>query len=221
VKKTHLLAVSAAGLLSLMFLAPLFSQNTPVRQQASPAAGSRVALVDVAQIFKSHNRFKASMNQMKNEVDQAEAKVRTQNAEIQKLVTTLKSLKVGSPDYTGLEEKIQTQRAMLQIDMNKQRKDFMQNEARIYHDVYKEIEEELNYFCQGNRIDVVLRFNGEQVDVNNPDSVFAWIHRPVVWYNSQLDITQYITDALNRRGPAPAGNTVGRPPARPNTIPFK
>jgi Skp family chaperone for outer membrane proteins len=223
VKKTHLLAVSAAGLLSMIFLTPIFSQNTPARSQAAPATGSRVALVDITKIFKNHLRFKALMNQMKNDVDQAETRVRNQNSEIRALAEKLQSLKPGSQDYKDLEEKITTQRAMLQIDMNKQRKDFMQNEARIYHDVYKEVEEELNYLCQQNAIDVVLKFNGDQVDVNNPDMVFAWMNRPVVWYNRQLDITQYVVDALNRRAPAAPvnNNALGRQPAAPNSIPFK
>jgi Skp family chaperone for outer membrane proteins len=222
VKKTHLLAVSAAGLLSLMFLAPLFSQGTGARPQAAPGAGSRVAMVDFNNVFKNHNRFKALRDQMRNEIDQAEVRVRSQNAEIQKLVEKLKTLKVGSPDYTELEEKVQTQRAMLQIDMRKQQKDFVLNEARIYHDVYKEIEEELNYLCQRYAIDVVLRINSDKMDATNPDSVMMYISRPVVWHNPQLDITQAVIDALNRSNPAPAGNnTIGRPPAAPNTIPFK
>jgi Skp family chaperone for outer membrane proteins len=221
VKKTHLLAVSAAGVLSLTFLAPLFSQNPGARSQAAPPAGSRVALVDINKILKNHLRFNALRDQMKNEVDQVEAKMRAQNAKIQELIDKLKSLKVGSPDYAELEEKIQTQRALLQIDMRKQQKDFMLSEARIYHNVYKEIEEELSYLCQQNAIDVVLRVSSDQADVSNPDSVMMYISRQVVWYNSQLDITQYVTDALNRRAPAPSSNTIGRPPAAPNTIPFK
>jgi Skp family chaperone for outer membrane proteins len=215
VKKTHLFAAGAAGLLSLMFLVPVFSQNP-----ARPTAGPRLALLDVSHIFKNHLRFKAYMDEMKADVERAEAQVKQQDEAIQKMVENLQGYKVGSQDYKALEEEIANRRAKLAIAVQMQRKDFLQREARIYHNVYREIEQELNAFCQSNAIAMVLRFNGEPVDVDKPDSVMVWINRPVVWYNQGLDITQYILDALNRRNPPPAGSNIGRPPAGPN-VPFK
>jgi len=37
-----------------------------------------------------------------------------------------------------------------------------------------------------------LRFNGEAVDVDRPDSVLTYINKPVVWYDRELDITEHI-----------------------------
>ncbi|MBN2581192.1 MAG: OmpH family outer membrane protein [Pirellulales bacterium] len=230
-RKTHLLAVTAAGL--LLWGGPVFSQapvnrppgnpsTVPVAAPASAASmGPRLALIDVSRIFKKHYRFQALIDQMKQDASQAEARVRERNNAIQKEIEELQSYKVGSAKYKELEEVIANKRAKLSIDVNMQRKEFMQREAKIYHDVYLEIEKVLDYYCQNQSIDMVLRFSGEPVDVNNPESIGIWINRPVVWYNRGLDITDYILSILNRGNPAPANNTIGRPPAGPNSIPFK
>jgi len=234
VKTTHLLAVTAAGLWLLMLWEPAYSQQGPVsRPPGNPAltptaapssaavTGPRLALIDISRIFKNHFRFKAMIDDMKGDASQAESQVRQRNNAIQQMIDNLKTYKIGSTEYKALEEDIANKRAKLSIDVQMQRKEFMQREAKIYHDVYQEIEQELDYFCQQQAVDMVLRFSGEPVDVNNPESIGIWINRPVVWYNRGLDITDYILNALNRRNPAPANNTIGRPPAGPATVPFK
>ena len=62
---------------------------------------------------------------------------------------------------------------------------------------------------------MVLRFNGEQVDVQRPDSVLNFINRPVVWYDPGLDITEFILADVNRPGvnPATADQRGAQPPA--------
>jgi hypothetical protein len=81
----------------------------------------------------------------------------------------------------------------------------------IYHQVYQEILQATDYFCKQRGIDMVLRFNGEPVDVQRPDSVLNFINRPVVWYDPGLDITDLILQDVNRAGPNPA--TAGQPPS--------
>ena len=99
-----------------------------------------------------------------------------------------------------------------------QKNEFLQREAKIYHNVYQEIWQATDYFCKQNRIDMVLRFNGEAVDVNRPDSVLTYINKPVVWYDRGLDITDQILQELNRTAinPGPANRTG---PMRPG-VPF-
>ena len=54
-----------------------------------------------------------------------------------------------------------------------QKNEFLQREAMIYHNVYQEILQATDYFCKHNGIDMVMRFSGDPVDVQNPDSVLA------------------------------------------------
>ncbi len=59
--------------------------------------------------------------------------------------------KPGSPEYTSLEEKLVTEKANIQGQIALKRKDFVQKEAHLYFNAYREISEEVNYFCQQQR----------------------------------------------------------------------
>ena len=99
-----------------------------------------------------------------------------------------------------------------------QKQEFLQREARIYHDVYQEIWQASDYVCRQYKFDMVLRFNGEPVDIERPDSVLTWINKPVVWYDTRQDITDAVLAVVNRTPMNPAAN--GRaPPVRPG-VPF-
>ena len=81
----------------------------------------------------------------------------------------------------------------------------------IYYNVYQEILQATDYFCKAHSIDMVMRFSGDPVDVQNPDSIGAFIHKEVVWYDCGLDITDYILQDVNRAAAAPErGRLAGR-----------
>jgi len=224
VKLYHLMAVTAAGFLSLSLIgSQVFAQGVPARQSAAPQAGStpNIALLDVSYIFKNHPRFKAMMEEMKADVDRAESDVNRERDSLRKLVEQLDNFRKGTPDYKAMEEEIARKEADLTVKVQLQRKDFLSREAKIYHTVYQEIEQEVDYYCANKGIDMVLRFNGDPVDVNKPDSVLSYINKPVVWYDKNRDITPIILDSLVKRGGVPAaGNRMGNQPARPGS-PFQ
>ena len=213
-KKSHGLAVLAA-VLSLSYLSALAVAQGPA---APPAAGPRMALLDVSRIFKSHQRFKGMMDDMKADVERAEAQVKSERERITKLAEHLQELNKGTTDYNDMEKELAKRQADLAVQVQLQKNEFLQREAKIYHNVYQEIWQATDYFCKTNRIDMVLRFNGEAVDVNRPDSVLTYINKPVVWYDPGLDITEQILQELNRTAinPGPANRAA---PMRPG-VPF-
>jgi Skp family chaperone for outer membrane proteins len=214
VKKSHCWAVLAA-VLSLSYFSALAEAQGPAAQSM---AGPRLALLDVSRIFKSHQRFKGMMDDMKADVERAEAHVKSERETIGKLAERLQEFHKGTTDYNDMEKELAKRQADLAVQVQLQKNEFLQREATIYHNVYQEILQATDYFCKQNRIDMVLRFNGEAVDVNRPDSVLAFINKPVVWYDRGLDITDQILQELNRTAinPGPA-NRAG--PMRPG-VPF-
>jgi Skp family chaperone for outer membrane proteins len=208
VKKSRLWAVPAAVLLlgCLGYVSWTPAQG-PV---GAPPAGSRLALLDISRIFKNHQRFKSMLDQLKADADQAEAKVKTDREAIGKLVETMQEYRKGTPEYKQMEEELAKRQADLTVGINLQKNDFMQREAKIYHSVYQEVWEATDYFCKQHQIDMVLRFNGDPVDVERPDSVLAYINKPVVWYDQGLDITDLILKDLNKRSINPNSNSALR-----------
>lgn len=194
--------VALAVVLSWCYLSsPLKAQGpvgVPPGQPMQSAAGTRIALLDVLKIYKNHARFKGMMEDMKADYQRAETQFRGERDAIVKLEERLQEFHKGTPDYKGLEEEITHRKADLNVKIQIQGKEFQQRQARIYYNVYQEISQATDYFCQQHGIDVVLQVKGDGVDPEQFESVGAYISKSVVWSHPSLDITDSILRELNR-----------------------
>jgi Skp family chaperone for outer membrane proteins len=225
VKKTPLLAILAAGVLSLcLVVLQGFAQNPggAARPPAGPNLAGKTVLLDVNYVFKHNVRFKQSMDVLKNDADAMDVQMKKEEAQLRNLAMGLQKLNPGSPEYKKMEEDIARANTDWKIKVQQQRREFLMREAKTYSDTYKEIEDEVNYFCQQQGIAMVQRFMGDPVDESNPDSILQNINKPVVWYNKELDITPYIlkrfagpaTTADRRAAPAGGAAQPGYPAPR-------
>ena len=98
--------------------------------------------------------------------------------------------------------------------MQLKRKEFMEAEARAYFNAYTQIVDEVTAFAERYRIGLVLRFNSEQIDPSDPQTVLQGVNRAVV-YQDRLNITPQILEQLNRGSvPAQARSTGPQIPQR-------
>ena len=201
-KNPYRWAALAVVVLLLGCFVSLAVAQAPTRPIAGqPAAGQNIALLDVTYIFKNHVRFKAEMERMKADVQRAESDIKAQRDKLAKVAEDAQNFRKGTPEYKAAEEQLANGQAKMQVDVQRQKKEFLQNEAKIYNSVYQEIYQVTDYYCKQNGIDLVVKFNGDPVDVDQPDSVLAYINKPVVWYQQRLDITLPILTQLNGRAP--------------------
>ena len=203
-KKSLVLAAVAAAVVWMAMSAERAGAQQPVRTQA----GGAVALVDVNYIFKRHARFKSQMEEMKADVDRTQTEWKRLAELINKDAERLNDFKPGTPDYKAAEEELVKRRAELQAKVAMQKKEFLQREAKIYYNVYTEIMQEVQYYCQANNVGLVLSFNGDKINPESPDDVLRGINRPVVNYNPDLDITPMILTRISPQNrPAATGDT--------------
>jgi Skp family chaperone for outer membrane proteins len=222
-------ALAATVILSLSAsLAPTARAQAPMQAQPAvgpvagqPLPGTRIALIDVNKIFQNHLRFKAAMEQMKQDVATAEKQMKDQRDVITRAGEDLQRLAKGSPDYKAAEEDLTRRQTELTLQVQRQKNDFVQREAQIYNNVYQEILARTDYFCRQTGIDMVLRFNGEKVDINQPNSVLSFINRPVVWYSTDLDITGPVLQELNRSPAPPTADRNNAVPGNRQAVPFR
>jgi Skp family chaperone for outer membrane proteins len=200
-------AVSSLGVL----FSPAMAQ-APAR----PAGGPNVALLDVTYIFNNHARFKRMREEMKADVERAQQQVEKDKEELKKLAEKMQEFNKGTQNYQQLEEELAKRQADLQVRVQLQKNQFLQQEATMYHNVYQEILQATEYYCKQNSIDMVLKFNGDPVDVNRPESIQNELYKPVVWYQKSLDITPAILQELNRTAVDPRA---AQPAQRPG-VPF-
>ncbi len=215
-RKSYLLAVLAAGVLSIALAGYYAIAQQPARPPAMrpPQRGPIVALLDVSRVFKQHARFKSMMADMKKDVQRAEGEVRAGRDAVRKLMERLARFK-GTPDYNAEEEDITRRLSDLNVRVKLTRREFLQREAKIYHNVYQEILQEVNYYCTSQKVDMVLRFNGDRVDPENAESVLKGINKPVIWYAGNLDITDIVLSEMNRRAATAGSPRTGEKPTRP------
>jgi Skp family chaperone for outer membrane proteins len=196
VKKYVLSSAIAAAIFGLCFAWGCFTSSPASAQQPggiqSPLPG--VAIVDVNYIFKKHGRLKAQLAELKADGDRVQKDFEEQMRQLAEQAKPLTSgmLKSGSVEANQLEEKIVQQRSIIRGNIELKRKDFMQREAHLYNNAYKEICDEVRMFSEQNRIALVLNFNGDAIHEEDPQDVARGIGAKTVYYNKQLDITPYI-----------------------------
>lgn len=192
-KKYLVLAALAA---SLSVVPSAFAQQRPAPQ---------VAIIDLAYIFNNHTRFKMMSDELRREVEAAEQELKNNKAYLQKMADKLEGFQKSSDEYRQTEEDIAKRSAELSVQVQLQKKEFFEKEAKIYYTVYQEIMEQVKYHADKHGIVLVMRFNGDPLDENDPQGIQKELNKAVLYYNQAIDITPIILDAVNppRTGPRP------------------
>lgn len=163
--------------------------------QPAPQAG-RVALLDVAKVFSHHRVFQRLSDGLRREVEAAERELRARKAELQAQNDALAKLVTGSPEAKQLQSKIARESAELKVKVEEQKKEFFTEEAGIYLKIYQEVMKLVDTYSEKNGINLVMRFNGEPLDKNDPQAVQKELNKAVL-YHKGIDITEAILAIVN------------------------
>ena len=136
------------------------------------------------------------------------------NTRINSQMETLKGFNVGTPEYKKLEAEVAKAQGDFSVNAQLQKKDFMDREAKVYLQVYNEIERAVSQFARDNGIAVVHRFDGDPVDSADRNRILGSITKPIVYYDAGYDITPDIVKILNGTTVADQGGRAGVPPQR-------
>lgn len=197
--------IASAAVVSILFT----SLATPAAAQQSPASPSAnatrfgIAVVDVNYIFKNYSQFKAAMEGIKGDIQQAETTLKSSRDAIQAKEEQAKQYQPSSPEFKQLDEEVARLKADFNIKAGRTRKDFQEREAKVYYQTYLQVSSTVEYYAKQNNIGLVLKFNGDQIDPDRPEEILQAINKPVVSQNN-IDITPDVLALLNRGG-APGG----------------
>ncbi|HTN77165.1 MAG TPA: OmpH family outer membrane protein [Pirellulaceae bacterium] len=198
---------------------PAWGQN-PVRPAvpaAAPAmapaasaprpAGTSVAVIDLQEVFKQNLRFKAAMEDIKKDTEALNGTMRGEQQKLQKMVEALRDMRPGSPEYKQREEEIAHVDSEVRVKLQLQRKELREREAKLYFHAYEEVLATVGEFAERYGIALVIRFNAEEIDASNPESIMMGLNRHVV-YQRKLNITDAIIAEINKHaGVADGGGT--------------
>jgi Skp family chaperone for outer membrane proteins len=187
--------------------------------QGQAAAGTSVAVIDIAHIFKNHVRFNAQMNDMKRDIDAFDGAMRDESKKLQQKQEAMMQFNQASPEFKKADEELAHLKSDFQIRVQAKKREFLEQEARVYYGIYREVEEGVASFAQRNRIGLVLRYTGDEMKPDDRASVLQGVNKPVV-YQDRLDITQHILNQLNAGATMPPNGGGNALPGSPgaNTI---
>jgi Skp family chaperone for outer membrane proteins len=202
-----LAAVAAIAIICGVLATDSYGQypNTQ-QQQQSQSVHSPVALLDVGKIFKENARFNSLKENLKLEMQRADAELKAKRNSILERAKELKEFGIGTPDYKRLEAQLASEQANLQVEVQLKKKELMMQEAKIYHEVYTEIHQEVEAIAQHYGFVAVLQFSGDKASDDNPEAIMREISKPIVWHNQALDITPHVQQRLNQRSAATANS---------------
>jgi Skp family chaperone for outer membrane proteins len=97
--------------------------------------------------------------------------------------------------------------ATMEVDQRSKMRDLLKQEAQLHFDTYVEISDVVSQYCQEFGIQLVLRFNREEMDPNNPTSIMQRVNGGVVFHSQSADITNAVIQriAQGRRQAANSG----------------
>ena len=184
--------------ISAAFIAAIAVTTATAVGRAEGGASVPIVVVDLNKVFEQHPTFKMQIDQIKAAVKSSEAEFMGRGKDIESRAKQLQALKSSSEQYKQLESETARLQAQTQADMALKRKDFLEQEAKVYFNVYQQVKQEIKVFAESNRIGLVLRYSSEGIDPTNRQSVMQGVNQPIVYNQGGLDITNYIVERLHR-----------------------
>ncbi len=178
----------------------------PAIASAQEAAPHRVAVVDVAYIFKNHQGIKAEVTRVENDLKAYDAELKGKRDALKAAHEELKQYKAGSPEYSAQEEKVAGMESKLRLDMARKRKELADAEAKIYYENYQRIAEGVKFIAQHYKINLVLRYNSEDMNLEQGDTVIRGVMKNIVYHDESLDMTKGVMQYLDRIASRPVAS---------------
>lgn len=170
-------------------------------------AQTRVAIVDIGLIFKSHPAFSQQLAALKQEADQFQAAALQQQQSLVQKAEILKQYTPGSVEYKSAETQLAQQSAAMEVEQRDKMRTLMQKEAQLHFNTYTQVNELVGTYCQGKGIQLVLRYNSQEMDPQVPATVMQRVNGSVIFHDQNNDITQPIIARISQL--SGASNPIG------------
>ena len=191
-------------------------------QSKEPAAAAtnlphKVGLIDMAHVFKNYKKFESLREDLKVEIAESEEKAKEMQKGIVELQQKLKSLVEGGPEHSKVEQQAVKQAAEFENFRRQMSREFLKKESQIYLQVYNEVTKMVEKYATHFNYTLIIRFNREDLDTENPQQLLQGMNRQVVFYRPNEDITTPVLESLNKKFNPDAAPTKGAAPARTAT----
>jgi Skp family chaperone for outer membrane proteins len=178
--------------------------STVVRGDGNPSRAAdtsphRIALIDMARVFKNYKKFEAMREELKGELSKSEERFKAMAEMVKKEQSDMKGFKEGSEEYSRLEKSLLTHTTQMEAFRKSQQRDLIRKEAQIYKTIYLEVSDAVEKYATYYHFTLVLRFSADELSgQENPEDVMRGLNRQVVYYRPSEDITNAVCEFLNK-----------------------
>lgn len=194
-------------LFSVLVLSLLGLKTAAAQAPASGALSpypTRIAVLDVKQLFEQHGAFKQQMKAIDDKVKKLQNDTKAMQKWATEQAKVIQKMPKG-PNRDAAEAKVASEMAKYRVNEALRRKNILEDEASVYYNTWRDIEKVVAAHCQRQRIDLVVRFDSRPISGADRGSIMAAVNRSVVHQDAQLNITPAILAAVN------VGQTATRP----------
>ena len=192
--------VSASAIALLAGVLSLTRDALSQQEKAiAPNVPHKVGLIDMAYVFKHYKKFETLREDLKVEIATSEEKAKMMQQETQTLQAQLKTFAEGSTEYAKIEKQLVQKAADFEGFRRQMSREFLKKESQIYLQVYNEVSTMVTKYAEHFKYTLVMRFNREELDTENPQQLLQGMNRQVVYYRADDDITEQVLKELNRK----------------------
>lgn len=190
-----------AGLLSVG--TTVWSQSgKPGKASAKDAAATegrphKVGLIDMAHVFKHYEKFEYLREDLKLKIADSEGRAKQMAESIKSLQSQMKGFKEGSDEFGQVEQKLAAASAEFETFRRSTQREILKEESQIYHQIYMEVADAVKKYSKYYGYTLVLRFNREDLNPEDPQGLIQGMNRQVVFHQEEDDMTNSVLQHLN------------------------
>lgn len=168
----------------------------------------KIGLIDINYLFNHYEKFTMMREELQAEAKDEEGKMRSEVERLQSMQKQLKDFENGSKDFLNKEREITELTVKLQSEQKVLQGQFLRKEAKIHQTVYQEVTDMVEKFCEKRKYTLILKFNREEMNGDDPREVQFVLQKQVVYSRPEDDITEVVLKVMNDRyQPAAGGKT--------------
>lgn len=213
-KKLPLLIVAVAFAVALLM--GNFQQTQGLTSDNQQKKANKVGLIDMAKVFKEYEKFTLQREKLKDEIELKRAAYKGTRKQIDQLKKKISDplISSDSPEKRQWEKEYFDLNAQYQSKLKQDEIEFMRREAKIYKEIYQEVQDAVKLYAGYYGYSLVLRYSSEGLEgVTGPRKILEKMNRLVVYNSPEIDITEPILMHLNKNFRDKVG---GRPTNRRN-----
>jgi outer membrane protein len=174
----------------------VWSQSGKAPKDAKP---HKVGLIDMAHVFKHYEKFDSMREDLKAKIGSSEEDAKRMAERIKTLQAELKELKEGKPGYDQKEKELAEISAKFEAFRRSTQREILKEESKIYHQVYMEVADAVKRYSKFYGYTLVLRFNREDLNPEDPQGLIQGMNRQVVFHQPEDDMTDSVLEHLNQK----------------------